>query len=165
MTAQSHQTWRHVCIAMRTSTRPCIRTQQPWQIRVCVGGGVLTNFHPERDCLWKTNSSGFPFLPTWKERAREMKMSYYGARVTTYKKTYKGKVTVHCNLFAVARTVTSNKRGRGTELYTVGRGKEDDSCDSSRHLSDCIRDTLEQFLQPENHMLWSYPDFSDSVYD
>lgn len=77
-----------------------------------VGGGVLTNFHPERDCRWKRNSSGSPFLPTWKEKASEMKMSYYGAWVTTNREAYKGKATVHCNLFAGPRTVTSNTRQR-----------------------------------------------------
>ncbi len=46
------------------------------------------------------------------KRASEMKMSYYGARVTTYRKAYKGKVTLLCNLFAVARTVASNKKHR-----------------------------------------------------
>lgn len=119
VTAQPHQTWRHVCIAMRTSTRPCMRTQQPWQIRVCVGGGVLTNFHLERDCRWKRNSSGSPFLPTWKERAGEIKMTYYEARVTIYKKAYKGKVTVHCNLFAVARSVASNKEAEEWKATAV----------------------------------------------
>lgn len=39
-------------------------------------------------------------------------MSYYGAWVTTNSKAYKGKATVHCNLFAGPRTVTSNMRQR-----------------------------------------------------
>lgn len=46
------------------------------------------------------------------KRASEMKMSCYGAWVTTYRKAYKGKVTLLCNLFAVARTVASNKKHR-----------------------------------------------------
>lgn len=46
-------------------------------------------------------------------------MSYYGARVTTYKKAYKGKVTVHCNLFAVVRTVASNKEAEEWKMTAV----------------------------------------------
>ncbi len=89
------------------------------------------------------------------KRASEMKMSYYGSRVTTYRKAYKGKVSVHCNLFAVARTVASNKRRRNG----IAHGWQRKRRWQLWHLSDCIRDTLEQFLQPKKHMLLSYPIF------
>lgn len=46
-------------------------------------------------------------------------MSYYGARVTTYKKAHKGKVTVHSNLFAVGRTVASNKEAEEWKTTAV----------------------------------------------
>lgn len=59
-------------------------------------------------------------------------------------------------------TVSSNRQRQRNSTRLAGEMIKD-SCDSSRHLSFCLRDALERFLLPKIHIASSYPDFSEAT--